>query len=74
MAVDSASILALALRAVAAKVVIILGLAICAGLYSWAMWEHTYIALAIASSFALIVFLPLLFRVLSNGDSHAEDR
>jgi hypothetical protein len=74
MAVDSASILALALRAVAAKVVVLLGLSMAFGLFCWAMWAHSYIALAIAAAFSMLVFLPLLFRVLTNGDSHAEDR
>jgi hypothetical protein len=68
MAVDSVSIVSLALQAVSAKAVIILGLAMSFGLFCWALWEHTWLALAIASSFAVLVFLPLLFR---EGDRRA---
>lgn len=70
MAADSASILSIALQVVASKVVVILGLGMAFGLYCWAMYEHSYIALAIAGCFSVVVFLPLLFRVLQTKGEH----
>jgi succinate-acetate transporter protein len=70
MSVDSASILSVALQAVAAKVVVIIGLLMVFGLFCWAMFLHDLIALAVAGAFALVVFLPVLFRVL--GVSNAQ--
>lgn len=69
MAVDSASILSIALQVVSGKVILILALGVTAGLFAWAMWMHAWIALAIAASFAVLVFLPVLFR----GDNRAKD-
>lgn len=69
MAVDSASILSIALQAVSAKAILLITLGITAGLFFWAMWYHAWIPLVIAASFAVLVFLPVLVR----GDSRGKD-
>jgi hypothetical protein len=68
MATDAASILSIALQVVSSKALLLLGLGMQFALYCWAMWAHSWIALATAASFALIVFLPLLFK----GDRNAQ--
>jgi hypothetical protein len=68
MATDAASILSLALQLVSAKIILILALGITAGLFAWAMWYGKLIPLAIAASFAILVFLPILLR----GDRNAQ--
>jgi len=69
MATDTASILAIALGLLTRKIILILALGVTAGLFSWSMWEHSWISLAIAASFAVLVFLPILFR---SGENSAQ--
>jgi|WetSurMetagenome_2_1015567.scaffolds.fasta_scaffold696393_3 hypothetical protein len=69
MATDSASILSIALGVVTGRMMVILALGMAFGLFCWAMWEHSWIALAIAGTFAVIVFLPVLLK----GSSNAQD-
>lgn len=68
MATDAASVISIALTLLSAKVVLILTLGVTAALFAWAMWYHAWIPLAIAASFAVLVFLPVLWR----GDSRAK--
>ena len=70
MAVDSASIISIALQLLATKVTFILALGMTFGLWCWAMWAHEWIALAAAGGFTVLVFLPVLFKT---GDSRAKD-
>ena len=67
MAVDQASILALALRAVAYRILLLLTMAASASLFSWAMWSGEWIRLAIAATFTVLVFLPVLLKGERNG-------
>jgi hypothetical protein len=69
MATDAASVLSIAMQVVSQKAILILTLGVTAGLFFWAMWAHSWIALAIAASFAVLVFLPVLLR----GDKRAQD-
>lgn len=69
MATDAASILSIALQIVSGKVLLILGLGMAFALFCWAMWMHSWLALAVAGTFAVIVFLPVLFK----GDSRARE-
>jgi hypothetical protein len=71
MATDAASILSIALQVVSNKVLLILGLGMSFGLFCWAMWMHEWIALAIAVAFAVIVFLPVLFK--HTGDRRGKE-
>lgn len=70
MAADSASIISIALQLLAGKVLLLLTLGITAGLFSWAMWYHSWIPLVIAIAFAVLVFLPVLLR---GGDHNGKD-
>lgn len=69
MATDAASIISIALGLLAKKLILLVGLGMAFGLFCWAMWEHSWIALAIAGSFAVIVFLPVLLK----GETRAKD-
>lgn len=69
MATDAASILSIALQVLSTKVILILALGVTAALFFWAMWAHSWITLAIAASFAVLVFLPVLVR----GDRRGKD-
>jgi hypothetical protein len=69
MATDAASVISIALGLLSRKIIFILALGMCFGLWCWAMWAHSWIALAIAASFAVLVFLPVLFK----ENSRAQD-
>jgi hypothetical protein len=69
MAADSASILSIAMQVVSSKIILILALGVTAGLFCWALWLGTWLGLAIAASFAILVFLPVLFRGASNAQN-----
>ena len=56
------AVLAMALQALTAKVVVILAMLMSGGLFAWAMGKGDWVALATASSFAILVFLPVLWR------------
>lgn len=59
--------IALVVQVISARAVILLALLMTMGLFSWALWDETWIALADAALFAVIVFLPVLFRGSGNG-------
>jgi hypothetical protein len=67
MATDTASILAIALGLLTRKIIVLISLGMAFSLFCWALYEHTQLALIIAGSFAVLVFLPVLFK----GDSRA---
>lgn len=69
MATDAASIISIALQLLSSKIILILTLGVTAGLFGWAMWYHGWIPLVIASSFAVLVFLPVLLR----GENRAKN-
>lgn len=62
-----ATVLTLALEALTARAVVILATVMSFGLFAWAMAESSWICLTIAAVFAILVFLPILWR--SNGNS-----
>lgn len=64
---NAVSIISIALQLLAAKVVLILALGMSFGTFCWALWAHTWVALASAVSFAVLVFLPILWK----GDRNA---
>ena len=70
MATDSSTILTLALQLLMGRVLLILALGMTFGLYCWSMWAHSWIALAIAGAFSIVVFLPVLMK---QGNSNAKD-
>lgn len=63
------TVLSLALQAVSQRMVVLLAMAMTFGLFCWAMWMHQWIALAIAGSFAVSVFLPVLHRSAKNAEN-----
>lgn len=63
------TVLSLALQAVSQRIVVLLAMAMTFGLFAWAMWMHEWIALAIAGTFAALVFLPVLYRSSPNGQN-----
>lgn len=56
----------LALKILAAKALAYLALAMTFGLFCWVMATRDWISLTAAATFALMVFLPVLFRTLSH--------
>lgn len=61
------SIISIALQLLAAKSVLILALGMTFGAFCWALWAHTWVALSAAVAFAVLVFLPILWK----GDRNA---
>ena len=56
------AVLSMALQTLSTRIVILLAMSMTFGLFCWAMWMHEWIALAIAATFALCVFLPVFLR------------
>lgn len=56
------AVISMALQTLSTRIVILLSMAMTFGLFCWAMWMHEWIALATATSFALLVFLPVFLR------------
>jgi hypothetical protein len=50
------------LKLIQARLVLILALLLTAGFTAWAMWLQTQLGAVIAGGFAVLVFLPVLFR------------
>jgi len=61
------TVLSLALQAVSQRVLLVLALGMGFGLFCWSMWAHTPLSLYTACAFAVLVFLPVLWR------SHAQN-
>jgi hypothetical protein len=59
---DVAYFLTLALQAVSARVTVLVSMSMSFGLYCWAMWMGTPLAVGTACAFAILVFLPVLWR------------
>jgi len=72
MAVDQVSLLNLALQVVSQRVTVLLTAGMAFALYCWSMWEHSWISLAIASAFAVLVFLPVLLKGAFSAKDHQE--
>ncbi len=56
------TVLSLALQALSAKAVILLSMVMTFGLFAWAMADKTPISSITAGVFAVLVFLPVLWR------------
>lgn len=64
---DFTEILSLALRAVSERVILLVALAMVFGLFAWAMNTLSVLSLSTAASFAVLVFLPILYRSSKSG-------
>jgi hypothetical protein len=58
----AASVLALALQALSARLVLLVALLMTFGLFAWAMARPTVLDFSGAAGFACLVFLPVLWR------------
>lgn len=56
------TVLSLALQAVSQRIVVLLAMFATIGLFAWSMWAHTPLSLYTAGAFAVLVFLPVLWR------------
>lgn len=56
------TVLSLALDALSAKVVVLLAMVMSFGLFAWAMAVGTWLSVATAAIFSVLVFLPILWR------------
>lgn len=66
----SVSILTLALQAVTARMLILIAMSMTFGLFCWAMFQGTTLALWVAGAFAVTVFLPVLLK----GDGRVREK
>lgn len=64
---DPVSVISMALKILAERVLVLLALGMTFGLFCWALWAGTNISLITSAVFALGVFLPVLFRGSQNG-------
>ena len=62
-----ATALSLALQVLSAKVVLLLAMLMSFGLFSWAMAVGSWVAVLTAAIFAILVFLPILWRFHGNS-------
>jgi len=69
---DFSGFLAIALRVLSARILVILALLMTFGLFSYAMYAQTILTCVIASIFGGIIFLPVLFTGRTRGE-HAEN-
>jgi hypothetical protein len=63
------TVLSLALQAVSQRIVVLLAMAVTSGLFGWSMYERTWISVATAACFAVLVFLPVLIRSGHNAQN-----
>jgi len=61
------TVMTLALDALSARAIVLIAMLMTFGLFSWAMYESSYLTLTIAGSFAVLVFLPVLWRPHGNS-------
>lgn len=66
-----AGFLGIALRVLSARLLAFLALGMSFGLFCWALYLQTWISFAMAATFGVSIFLPVLFR--SGESNHAED-
>lgn len=59
---DFTEILSLALKALTERAILLISMGMVFGLFAWAINIATWLALATAATFAVLVFLPLLVR------------
>jgi len=62
------AVLSLAIQVVSQRILVILAMLITAGMFGYALWAHEWIALVTAASFAVLVFLPILWRSGANAN------
>jgi hypothetical protein len=63
------SVLALALQAISSRLVVIVSMVMTFALFAWAMTQGgSLVRLAVAASFAVLVFLPVLWRSHARQD------
>jgi hypothetical protein len=63
----AATVLSLALEALTARAVILLALVMSFGLFAWALAAASWLSVATAAIFAILVFLPVLWRFHGNS-------
>ena len=63
---DPVALITLALQAVSARMLLFVAMAMTFGLFCWAMWMGTVLALGVAGTFAASVFWPVILK----GDGH----
>jgi len=59
---DATSILDLALRILTGRLLVLLALTMNFGLFCWAMWAGTTLALIVAGTFSFLAYLPILLK------------
>lgn len=62
MSSDPSSFLALALKLLSDRISVLLAMSMAFGLFCWALWAGSVIALCAAAAFSMLVFLPVLWR------------
>jgi hypothetical protein len=65
--------MALVLRVISARAIILVALVMTLALFAWAMGQGTWLALSDAGLFAVLVFLPVLVKGSSNGKKTSDD-
>lgn len=66
-----AHFVALGIRMLSQRLLAFLALGMTFGLFCWALYLQTWISFAMAATFGVSIFLPVLFR--SGDSSHAKD-
>lgn len=67
------ALLRLTYKVLASRVFLFLALFMTFGLFCWALAEATWVALALSGTFAVLVFLPILFRCASKESSDGSE-
>ena len=67
------ALLRLTYRVLAMRSLVYVALLITAGLFCWALAAATWLALATSGTFAVFVFLPILYRCARKEDSDGQD-
>jgi hypothetical protein len=67
------ALLRLTYRVLAMRILVYVALVMTAGLFCWALAAGTWQALATSGTFAVFVFLPILYRCARKEDSDGQD-
>jgi hypothetical protein len=67
------ALLRLTYRVLAMRILVYVALVMTAGVFCWALAAATWLALATAGTFAVLVFLPILYRCARKEDSDGQD-
>jgi hypothetical protein len=63
-----------ALKLIQARLITLVALLMTFGLFAWAMWQETSLAVIIAATWGLTIFLPVLFTGRGGYDAQAPQR